>query len=85
MQLLVDHYASPLGEIVLVCDRERRLRALDFGDYWPRTERLLQVHYGEHALQKAAAPDEIRSALAAYFAGALGMLRGRCAAQALAA
>src|SRR5688500_5989823 len=74
MHLLVDRHASPLGEIVLVVDREQRLRALDFADYWERMERLLASHYGSYTLQQTAAPDNIQAALVDYFAGALGAL-----------
>jgi methylated-DNA-[protein]-cysteine S-methyltransferase len=75
MQLLVDRYTSPIGEIVLVCDHQQRLRALDFVDYWTRMERLLQLHYGNYTLQQTTAPD-LRGALAGYFSGALGALDG---------
>jgi O-6-methylguanine DNA methyltransferase len=69
MHLQVDHYASPLGEIVLSWDLDENLRALDFADYRARMERLLKVHYGSYTLTPMAAPVALRAALDAYFAG----------------
>ncbi len=71
MHLLVDHYPSPIGEIVLVYDRDEHVRALDFVDFRERMERLLKEHYGTYALAPAAMPPSMRSALDAYFAGEL--------------
>jgi methylated-DNA-[protein]-cysteine S-methyltransferase len=68
MKLLLDRFASPLGDILLVFEGDT-LRALDFWDYEPRMRRLLRLHYGSLALTEAAAPASIRAPLAAFFAG----------------
>ncbi len=69
----IDRIASPLGTLLVVCDDADRLRALDFHDYEPRMERLLQSHYGERGfdLTTGRAPAAVADALAAFFAGAL--------------
>lgn len=74
MHLLVDHYPSPIGDIVLVHDGQANLRALDFSDFRERMERLLKEHYGAYTLQDGAAPAPLRAALDAYFAGDLDAL-----------
>lgn len=74
VRLLLDHAPSPIGQVLLVCDEEGRLRAVDFHDFEPRMLRLLRLHYGEAALQPGAAPATTRSALAAYFDGDLAAL-----------
>jgi O-6-methylguanine DNA methyltransferase len=68
MQLQLDRFASPLGEILLVFDASG-LRALDFADFEDRMHRLLRLHYGAVTLTEATAPKAITEALAAYFAG----------------
>jgi O-6-methylguanine DNA methyltransferase len=60
---------SPIGEMLLVTDDEGALRALDFTDYEHRMHALLRLHYGSYALDEAAAPAAVCSALTAYFAG----------------
>ena len=64
-----DTFASPVGAIQLVTDREGVLRALDFGDFETRLLRLLARHYGATPHITGAAPKEIRTALQAYFDG----------------
>ena len=71
---LMDRVSSPLGTILLVCDDEGRLRALDFDDHDARMRRLLRLHYGErsHTLVAGRAPDTVRTPLEAFFTGELG-------------
>lgn len=70
MKLYVDRMPSPIGNLFLVWEDEV-LRALDFGDYEERFERLLRVHYGVAHPEPARAPAAIRGALEAYFDGDL--------------
>jgi len=74
-EFFIDRVPSPLGPIVLVCDGEGRLRALDFETHEARLQRLLGRHYGEgrYTVVTAAAP-HIRSVLDAFFAGELAAL-----------
>lgn len=74
MHLQVDRYESPVGCILLVCDAQSNLRALDFVDYRARMERLLLQHYGAFTLHDAPAPAALRGALDRYFAGDLRAL-----------
>lgn len=73
LDLIVDRVPSPVGTMLLVCDDEQRLRALDFADYEPRMRTLLRRHYGEagFTLVDGHAPDAITGPLAAFFAGRL--------------
>jgi len=75
MQLLLDTYSSPIGEMHLVTDAAGVIRALDFEDYQPRMHKLLQKHYGDCVLSQGRMPDSIRQALEAYFAGELEVLK----------
>jgi methylated-DNA-[protein]-cysteine S-methyltransferase len=70
-QLVAGRLSSPLGDILVVWDRERRLRALDFEDNEPRLRRILVRHYGAAAEQTTAgrAPSELADPIAAYFDG----------------
>ena len=40
-------FASPIGAILLACDAEGNLCALDFDDHESRLHRLFRLHYGE--------------------------------------
>ena len=69
MRLQLDRIISPLGEILLACDAEGRLRALDFHDYEQRMRQLLRLHYGSFELASGLAPVAITAPMRAYFAG----------------
>lgn len=69
MRLLLDRFASPIGDILLACDSGGHLHALDFHDYEARMHRLLRLHYGEVGLTEAPAPRTLTASLQAYFAG----------------
>ena len=69
----LDRVASPLGALLVVCDGDGRLRALDFHDHEARLQRLLRVHCGERgfALETVRAPAAVAQAIDAFFAGRL--------------
>jgi methylated-DNA-[protein]-cysteine S-methyltransferase len=73
LKFVVDRVPSPLGTMLLVCDDEDRLRALNFDEFEARTEKLLRRHYGEggYTLASGRAPATVRGALEAFFAGEL--------------
>ena len=75
MQLLLDTYSSPIGEMHIVTDAAGVIRALDFEDYQPRMHKLLHRHYGAYSLNTGTAPYSIRQALEAYFTGEFEMLK----------
>jgi methylated-DNA-[protein]-cysteine S-methyltransferase len=71
--LYLDRIESPIGTILLIHDREGRVRALDFHDFEARMRRLLRLHCGVEGdgfvVERRAAPAAIRQALKEYFAG----------------
>jgi methylated-DNA-[protein]-cysteine S-methyltransferase len=71
LRFFTDRLATPIGELVLICDGEGRLRAADWTDYDQRMHRLLARHYGENhfTLTPAQDPFGLASAMAAYFDG----------------
>ena len=71
LNLILDRLASPVGEVLLVVDAGGAVRALDFHDYEDRLRRLLRLHYGAVVLTEGRAPEAVRRALEAYFAGDL--------------
>ncbi len=74
-RLLLDRFATPIGEALLVTDGQGRLRALDWRDHEPRMRRLLRRHYGPAtALESGRAPGVVVEALESYFRGELSRL-----------
>ena len=71
LRLLKDTLATPIGELVLICDEDGHLRATDWTCYDERMHRLLARHYGKDAFTLAPAhnPYGLTSAIAAYFDG----------------
>ena len=71
LEFLTDALATPIGELVYVCDREGALRMIDWSDHNPRGERLLNIHYGKggYALTRQRDPFDLTTRLATYFAG----------------
>ena len=67
--LTLDRIATPVGEVLLVTDAEGAVRALDFADYEARMLRLLGRHNPGFTLGEGHAPDTVRRAVEAYFAG----------------
>ncbi len=76
LRLLIDRTETPIGELVIVADREGRLRAVDWSDYESRMQRLLRLHYGERGfvLEPERNPGGLTKAMSAYFAGKLGVI-----------
>jgi methylated-DNA-[protein]-cysteine S-methyltransferase len=70
MELLIDRFTSPIGEILLVSDGVS-LRALDFADYELRMHQLLRLHYGNYSLQEARNPGGFSASIEQYMAGDL--------------
>jgi methylated-DNA-[protein]-cysteine S-methyltransferase len=74
MQLRLDRFTSPIGEIRLVFDEAGTLRALDFEDHEDRNLKLLARQYGNVPITEGKAPASITGPLKAYFDGELGAL-----------
>jgi methylated-DNA-[protein]-cysteine S-methyltransferase len=71
---LLDRLPTPIGMALMVTDAEGVLRAFDWDDHSARVKELLRLQYGAVSLQDARAPQHVRAALAAYFAGDLACL-----------
>ena len=71
LRLLVDHLRTPIGELLIVSDESRRLRAVDWHDFEDRMLRKLTAHYGRRgwSLTRARNPFGHTAALAAYMEG----------------
>lgn len=74
--LTLDRIETPVGTVLLVADADGAVRALDFAGYEDRMMRLLRRHYGDAPLTDGLAPERVREAVAAYFAGHLNALDG---------
>lgn len=74
-----DSIATPIGQAILLTDRDGVLRAFDWTDHEERMLRLLRRQYVRApAVEAGAAPKAIHEAFSAYFAGevrALGKVR----------
>lgn len=69
LKLTLDRIETPVGTVLLVVDPDGAVRALDFAGYEDRMHRLLHRHYGDAPLTEGRAPEAVREAVAAYFAG----------------
>lgn len=67
--LTLDRIQTPVGEMLVATDAEGTVRALDFADFEARMIRLLNRHAPGASLTPGRAPEAVREALAAYFAG----------------
>lgn len=74
MNLQLDRFVSPIGELRIIFDGDGRLRALDFEDFADRNLDLMRRQYGDVPTTDGKAPDSIREPLEAYFKGDLGAL-----------
>jgi methylated-DNA-[protein]-cysteine S-methyltransferase len=72
----VEHVPTPLGEMLVLCDGDGFLRAVDWKDCEPRLRELLRRQYGAGAvtLVEARAPSTARRGLERYLAGELAAI-----------
>src|SRR5258707_11113672 len=73
LPLLIDRVDTPIGEMLIVADREGNLRAADWADHETRMHRLLRLHYGENgfSLEPARNPSDLAYVISSYFEGKL--------------
>ena len=78
LEFLTDSLATPIGELIYVCDREGALRMIDWSDHNPRGERLLNIHYGKggYMLTRQRDPFGLTMRLANYFNGEIHAIDG---------
>lgn len=76
LTLLVDRLTTPIGELLIVADRERKLRTIDWTDHEKRMRLLLDRYYGKgrYDLQAARDTGGLTSAMRAYFKGDIGAI-----------
>jgi hypothetical protein len=73
LPLLIDRVDTPIGEMLIVADREGNLRAVDWTDHETRMRRFLRLHYGENGfrLETARNLNDLTYAISRYFEGEL--------------
>ncbi len=71
LELLIDRLHTPIGELIVVADREGRLRTIDWTDHEVRMKRLLDRQYGKgrYTLTPGRDPGGLTSAMRRYFKG----------------
>ncbi len=70
LTFIMDRIPTPIGDMLLVVDREGNLRGADFFDHEERMRTLLRQQYareGAVAIVEGAAPKGMRAAIEAYF------------------
>ena len=72
-QLLIDRFATPIGELVVIADDKGHLRAIDWTDHETRMIELLARHCRRRGftLKEKCDPHGLSSTLRAYFKGYL--------------
>src|SRR5258708_8661572 len=80
----IDRLATPIGELLIVADRDDKLRVIDWTDYEDRMLLLMRRHYGEggFTLTPARDPGGLTTAMRASFKGQLVGLHPRTVAPA---
>jgi len=73
MELLLDRFPSPLGDILLVSDGAF-LRAIEFEDAEARLHQLLRLHYGCYHLSDARDPGGFSGKIRRYMEGELRII-----------
>ena len=73
LEFLIDRIDTPIGEMILVADREGNLRATDWTDHEGRMQKLLCRRYGRDGftLTPARNPSGLSDSIRSYFAGDL--------------
>jgi len=76
LEFLVDRLATPIGELLIVADRQGRLRTVDWTDHEARMRRLLDRYYGQgrYTLDAARDPGGLTTAMRAYFKGDIDVI-----------
>lgn len=76
LDFLIDRIATPMGELIVIADRDGNLRTIDWTDHEPRMKRLLDRQYGKgnYSLTPARDPGGLSSAMRRYFKGDLSAI-----------
>ena len=78
LDFLIDRITTPIGELIIIADREGRLRTIDWTDHEARMTLLLDRYYGKggYTLTPKRDPGGLSSAMRRYFKGEIGVLAG---------
>ena len=76
LTLLQDKIATPLGELLILCDEEYNLRAVEWQEHSLRLLKLLNLHYQTDGFQRLTAsnPNGLSDKLSGYFQGELALI-----------
>ena len=76
LDFFIDRLATPIGELIVIADRQGRLRTIDWTDHEARMRQLLDRYYGKggYTLQPARNPGGLTSAMRDYFKGDIGAI-----------
>lgn len=76
LQLLIDRFETPIGEMLIVADCNGDLRATDWTDHEARMRQLLRLQYGENGfrLEPTRNLHGLTHAMSRYFAGELEVI-----------
>lgn len=71
LEFKIDRLATPIGELLIVADRQGQLRTIDWTDHEARMRRLLDRYYGRgrYTIEAARDPGGLTRAMRAYFKG----------------
>jgi methylated-DNA-[protein]-cysteine S-methyltransferase len=71
LEFLTDSLATPIGQLIYICDSEGALRMVDWSDHEARALRLLEIHYGNdgYTLNEKRDPYGLTTRFTSYFAG----------------
>ena len=77
LDFFIDRLATPIGELIVIADREGRLRTIDWTDHEVRMKQLLDRYYGKgrYTLMPKRDPGGLTSAMRHYFEGEIGVLK----------
>jgi methylated-DNA-[protein]-cysteine S-methyltransferase len=73
LDLLIDRIDTPIGEMILIADKDGNLRVIDWTDHEARMFKFLERHYGKgkFKLTPARNPGNLSQAISRYFHGDL--------------
>ena len=76
LDLLIDQISSPIGQLMIVADKEGHLRVALFAEDEEVVRHQLRLNYGERGftLEPAANPHGLSEAISHYFAGELNAI-----------
>ncbi|MCW6538413.1 methylated-DNA--[protein]-cysteine S-methyltransferase [Yersinia ruckeri] len=72
----IDQMPTPQGELVIICDEQHNLRAIDWVDHYERLLKLLSAHNGPNTftLTKQSNSGGLTEKMQRYFAGELTII-----------